>query len=141
MEAELRIFRASPSVKGWPIPLALGAFIALTGAISLVLLIAVAKTALTIVFAGLAVMAFPVVKAANTEYEGTNLRIVFREGPFPRRVSELRVSEIREVRVVRTPVQQMLGVGDLELVCAGGVLRMRDLEEPEKLRDKILTVR
>ena len=138
--AELKILVFSPSIKNWPILLALGFFIAATGLIGLVLLIFKFSTALVVTAGGVALTVWPALRSANTEYRVTNVRVVVVRGIFGKTERDMAVSGIREINILRGRFQRALGIGDLEIVGEKGVLRIEGAEEPERVRDKILSL-
>jgi uncharacterized membrane protein YdbT with pleckstrin-like domain len=138
--AELKLLVLNPSLKNWPVLVGIGLLVFFTGAVGLVLLIFSYSTALVVAACGLALISWPALKTANTEYIVTNLRVCSLTGLFRKRGWEVPVQDIREIRVSRRPIQQTLGIGDLELVLPGGARCLEGLEEPERVRDRILSL-
>ena len=135
--AELKLLVVSPSIKNWPILMGLGLLLFVTGAVGLVLLIFNLPSALVVAASGVALTAWPAIQAANTEYVVTNLRVSTVSGIFRKSGVEIQVRDIRDIRISANPLQQALGVGDLELVRPEGSLVLQGIEDPEKVRDRI----
>jgi uncharacterized membrane protein YdbT with pleckstrin-like domain len=138
--AELKLLVLSPSIKNWPILMGLGALLFVTGTIGLCLLIFKLPTALVVAAAGIALTAWPALQAANTEYVITNVRISVSSGILSKSAVEFRVADIKDIRISATGLQEPLGIGDIELVGAGGSFVLRGVDEPEKVRDRIKTL-
>ena len=138
---EIKLLSSSPSITNWPKSLALGAFVILTGAISMALLITTVPAGLVMVCAGISLTVWPALQAANTEYFVSNMRVLICQGFFHKKERFVSLSDIREIHIRRTPLQEKLGTGDVELVCLAGRLVLEGMEDPEKVREKILTLR
>lgn len=137
MANEIKLFEAAPSLKNWPLPLAGGAFLLVTGVI-LVLLEAVAPaTGGVLAVLGFGTLAYPAMRAANSTYVVTNTRILVRVRPWPRVDAEAPLLALREVRVRQTALQRQLGVGDLELETTVGPILFAGVEDPERLRERV----
>lgn len=141
MANELKVLSVSPSVKDWPVPIGLGLVVVLTGALLFVLLIVPFRAAAAVLCLGLAALVWPVLKAANTEYVVTNRRVVLREGILGKTELEADLRAVQQVRVVRTPLQETLGIGDVVVEAMAATLVLRGVEEPEKLRERILSLK
>lgn len=141
MGNEIRLLSTARSVKSWPLLLAVGAFVAVTGLVSLLFQVFSAQGALALTALGLGLLGYPLVQAANTEYVVTNLRVAVISGAFAKSERHLPIAEVREVKVQRTGLQQTLGIGDVLLTGSGGTLVLAGVEEPEKVREKILSLR
>ncbi|HBL18398.1 MAG: hypothetical protein A2X36_14490 [Elusimicrobia bacterium GWA2_69_24] len=93
--------------------------------------------ALLLCLAGLVFGIWLAVDTAAVEYVVTDRRVL-RQGGFPaRRGGEVPLEFVREVRLLRTPLQTALGIGDVEVVSTKGTLRLEGLEAPERLQEKI----
>ncbi|MFA5140961.1 MAG: PH domain-containing protein [Elusimicrobiota bacterium] len=138
--SELKLLVVSPSIKNWPILLGAGALVALTGVLGMVLLFLPLPKALGIAALGVGLTVWPAMRVSNTEYVVTNLRVVVIGGVFGKSETSVAISEVKEVRVAQRGMQSALGIGDLELVSQSGSLRLEGIEEPEKVREKILSL-
>lgn len=141
MPAELKLLTLSPSLKHWPVPLAAGAFVVVTGLACLAFLVASPPTTLVIVCVGVALTVYPALKAGNAEYVVTNLRVVVTSGLLRKTSRSLPVEEVRDVRIEWGLFGRALGVAALRVQGAGGALELEGVEEPEKVREKILSLR
>jgi uncharacterized membrane protein YdbT with pleckstrin-like domain len=62
---------------------------------------------------------FPVVSVLGSAYRITSQRVSSRRGIVARSVSEVEVSDIRNVRVDQSALQRILGIGDVGVSTAG----------------------
>ncbi len=138
--AELKLLVVSPTIKNWPIVFALAVIVILTGVMGLVLLFLEMRGAVFLIAFGMALLVWPALHSANTEYWVTNLRVVAHRGVFMKSSSEVPIKDIKEIKILRTSLQKTLGVGDVEVVHDGGALSLSGIDEPEKVRDKILSL-
>ncbi|MFH2202387.1 MAG: PH domain-containing protein [Elusimicrobiota bacterium] len=138
--AELKLLVLSPSIKNWPVVFVCAALVFLTGALGLVLLFLPLQATVLLCAFGMALLVWPALHAGNTEYWVTNLRVAVRGGVFCKSESEVSLQDIQEIRIMRSPLQKILGVGNVDFIHAGGALSFAGIEEPEKLRDKVLTL-
>lgn len=135
--AELKLVMLSPSMRNWPVLLGVGGIVFITGIMGLVLLFLKPQIALLVAATGLAFTVWPALKAANTEYIITNVRVIVSSGIVFKSSREVVIQDIREIRISRSGVQNTMGIGVLELVGSAGTLRLEGVEEPERIRDKI----
>jgi uncharacterized membrane protein YdbT with pleckstrin-like domain len=67
----------------------------------------------------------------------TNHRVTLTEGVFSKRSSEVLLEHIRNVSVEQTPLQRMVGVGDVGISCSGQSeieLNVQGLRDPHALK-------
>jgi len=138
--AELKLLSIRSSVKNQPILLALALIVILTGLFGRVLGMPL-EGAVLLVAVGMAFLVWPALHTANTEYRVMDSSVVAVGGFFAKSEKVFSISGIQEFRIRRTPLQKMFGVGDLEIVHAEGALSFVGIEDPEGVRDKILTLR
>jgi len=138
---EIKLLQSSSSVKSRPVALICGGFIFFTGFLFLVLLIFPAKISLLIIALGAGLIGVPVLRATHAEYTVTNLRVVTRAGVFVHVQKEIPIADLRDAAVLRTGLQEILGVGDVVLHGSAGDFVIEGVDEPEKLRDKILSLK
>ncbi|MBI3549327.1 MAG: PH domain-containing protein [Elusimicrobia bacterium] len=141
MPSDLHIFSVTPSVKYWPVTLALAGFIVLTGAIMLALDMLPAVGAIVFMCAGLVMTIQPALKAGNTEYVIMSDRVIAYEGVFKKTAREIMLSDVQAIRIDWGKFGDSLDVGVLELVGSAGTLTMEGVESPEKVRDRILSLK
>jgi uncharacterized membrane protein YdbT with pleckstrin-like domain len=137
---ELKILVVSPSGKNWAVLIGLGFLVALTGVLGMVLDFLPMPTALGATAAGVAFLIWPAMNMANTEYVVTDLRVAVVSGIFVKSESSMAIAQVKEVRVVQRGLQSAFDIGDLELLSPSGTLRLAGVEEPEKVREKILSL-
>lgn len=140
MAAEMKLLVASPSVKSWPLALASGALLILTGAAGFALQALSLNAALLTAAAGMALTVVPALAAANTEYYVTNARVVARRGVFRKSEESIPLDAVVELRLKTSAVQRALGIGDLEVAGEGRSVTLYGLEDPEQARDRILAL-
>jgi len=139
---ELKLLETGPSIKNWPISLAIGLGLFATGAASFVLLIFPFQVAMLISAVGVALTVWPTIVASNTEFVVTHTRIYRRFELGIKRESEVPLAAVAEIRIRRSKMQKMLDLGDIEIVTSGsGTLELDGVEEPEAVRDRILSLR
>lgn len=140
MAAEIKLFVAEPSVKNWPLALAGGALLVLTGAAGFALQALSFNAAVLTAAAGVALTVYPALSAANTSYWVTNERVCASRGILAKTESSVALATVKELRLHRSPVQRALGLGDLEVVGASGSVRLDGLEDPESVRERLLAL-
>lgn len=133
----MKLLSASPSVKNWPLSLLLSAFLVLTAAAGLALQVFGINAAALVAAAGVALTVVPAMRAANTEYSVTNARITARSGVLAKTEESILLSEVRELRLRRSPLQRAMGLGDLEVAGDNRSILLVGLEDPEQARDRI----
>ena len=138
--AEIKLFVAAPSVKNWPLSLAAGALLFLTGATGFALQAFGVDAAVSIACIGVALTVLPALRAANTEYYVTNTRVVARSGLLVKSERAVVLASVTELRLKRSPLQRFIGLGDLEVAGAAGSLLLTGLEDPEQARERILSL-
>jgi membrane protein YdbS with pleckstrin-like domain len=139
--AELKVLVVSPSIKNWPVVLGIALLVTLTGLLGLVLLILNFQEATLILAVGMGILVGPALQTANAEYWVTNVRVVERGGIFTKTETGLALSEIKEMKITRNKLQKAFGVGNLEITSAAGSMTLAGVEDPEMIRDKILTLK
>ena len=139
--AELKVLVVSPSIKNWPVALGIALLVTVTGLLGLVLLILNLQEATLILAVGMGILVGPALQTANTEYWVTNARVVERGGIFAKTETGLVLSEIKKMKITRNKLQKALGVGNLEIAAAAGSKTLAGVEDPEAIRDKILTLK
>ena len=138
--AEIKLFVAAPSVKNWPLSLAVGALLFLVGAVGFALQAFGLDLAVSLACFGVAMTVLPALRAANSQYYVTSTRVVARSGLLVSSESSIDVSAVTELRLKRSPLQRALGLGDLEAAGPGGTLLMAGIEDPEAARERILSL-
>lgn len=135
---ELKIYVDSPSVKCRPWVWLCAAILVLTGLTCMVLVhrAAVVMSALGAMLAGGLLLWI-----ANTEYVVTNTRVIRRGGILRSKGTEALLRDIRGLEIHQTPMQRLLGIGDLEIVLEIGSIVFAEIDEPEKLRAKLESLR
>lgn len=131
---ELQLLVDNPSILRRPMGIAGAVALVVTGLAGAAL---VHVAALSLCLAGLAFGIWLAVDTASVEYVVTDRRVL-RQGGFPARGGgEVPLEFVREVRLLRTPLQTALGLADVEVVSTKGTLRLEGLEAPERLQEKI----
>lgn len=138
---EIDIFTASPSLKHWPATLAVAGFLAATAVAMFALLLLSLSAALLLLSAALALIARPVLTAGNTEYVATSHRLIRRRGLLKKREQEIVLSRLSDIRIDWGTWGRSLGVGALEIEGAGERMRWDGIEDPEKVRARILSLK
>lgn len=138
---ELKLIETGPSPKGWPLALCAGAALTLTGLVLFVFLRFSPAASAMPALVGLALLAGPVWRSGNTRYVVTDRRLYRSEGLFFKRSQEMPVALVRDVRVRREGLAAAFGVGDVEVVGAAGGIVFAGVEDPEEIREKILSLR
>jgi uncharacterized membrane protein YdbT with pleckstrin-like domain len=138
---EIKLITASQSFLNWPKCLAGGALLILTGV--LLIFLGAFSTAfdLLVVVAGLGLITRAAIVVANANYFVTNHRVIAVSGMLNKRTAEAQLAAITGISVRRDPIQETLGLGDLVIECAGGPILFEGVEEPEKLRERILALK
>lgn len=140
MATEIKLLVAAPSVKNWPLALAGGFLLVLTGALGFALQALSLNATLLTAAAGVALTVYPALRAANTSYVVTSLRVTATTGLFGGGEVSVPLETVKELRLKRSPVQRALGLGDLEVVGSAGSVLLAGLEEPEAARERILSL-
>ena len=140
MATEIKLLVAAPSAKNWPLALAGGGLVVLTGFAGFALQALSMNQSLLAAAAGVALTAYPVLSAANTTYLVTSLRVSARSGILVKSEASVLLETVRELRLKRSPVQRALGLGDLEVVGSGGSVLLAGLEDAEATRERILSL-
>ena len=133
----MKLLIASPSVKNWPLSLLLGGLLVMTAAAGLALQVFGTNAAALVAAAGVALTVLPALRAANTEYSVTNARVTVRSGVLSKSEESILLSEVRELRLRRSPLQRAMGLGDLEVAGEAHSVLLTGLEDPEQARDRI----
>ena len=139
---EIKLITTSPSFLNWPKSLGGGAFLILTGI--LLIFLGAFSTVFNILVAlvGAGFMAWAALVVANTQYCVTNNRVLIDSGLLKGRSAEAELGSVDVIRVRRTHLQEALGLGDLVIECgAGRALVFEGVEDPEKLRERILALK
>jgi len=138
---EIKLITVSQSFLNWPKCLGAGALLILTGI--LLVFLGAFSTAfdLLVVVVGLGLITRVAAVVANASYFVTNHRVVAVCGVLKKRAAEAALQSVTGISVRRGPLQETLGLGDLVIECAGGPIVFEGVEEPEKLRERILALK
>jgi uncharacterized membrane protein YdbT with pleckstrin-like domain len=138
---EIKLVVVGPSLKNWPVPLIIGGLLALTGMLMLLLGFISFKATVLLICLGLAFIAGPVWQASNTQYFITNLRVAVLSGLFSKKQLEIAIPELQDIQITRSPMQDFWGIGSVVLRGPRGILIFEGVEEPESLKEKILSLK
>lgn len=140
MATEIKLLVAAPSAKNWPLSLAAGALLILTGLVGFALQALTMNHAFLTAALGVACTVYPLLTAANTSYLVTSLRVSSSSGILTKTEVSVPLDSVRELRLKRSPVQRALGLADLEVVGSGGSVLLAGLEDAEATRERILSL-
>ncbi len=140
MATEIKLLVAAPSAKNWPLALAGGGLVILTGFAGFALQVLTMNQSLLTAAAGVAMTSYPILSAANTSYLVTSLRVSAFSGILVKTETSVALDTVRELRLKRSPVQRVLGLADLEVVGSGGSVLLAGLEDAEATRERILSL-
>ncbi|MBI5244936.1 MAG: PH domain-containing protein [Elusimicrobia bacterium] len=142
-DGEMKLVATSTSFKNWPKCFVGGALLIMTGILLLALDAFAPIADLLVAFAGVGLIAWAAVNVANTHYCVTNNRIIAQSGLLKGRSAEAELRSVKGISVRQTPIQESLGVGDLliDVGSAAGPLVFEGVNEPEKLRERILSLK
>ena len=136
--AEIKLVVASPSIKNWPFALGVSVLVTLTG--FAVMFIVSLHAAVLILAVGMGILVWPTLHSGTPKFGVTNTRLVGRTGFMTKKESSIPVRGIREIKIIRTPIQKTLGVGNLEAHHPEGTIRFEGIDDPESVRERILAV-
>lgn len=139
--SEINILTLGPSLKSWIPTLTISAFVIVTGIMMFMLSILTMQTTSIVLGAGVVFLILPAFRTSNTEYFVTDRRVFRRSGLVFKRNKEIPVSEIRDIGISWGAWGKIFGVGTLTIEGASSKLKLDGVEDPEKVRERILSLR